>query len=113
MILHRRLHDPATKDYIARRVAEGKTRRDAVRLLKRYLARHLYRVLNQRATHDLTVIGASFPNSMSGSYQVTLDGLWTAAATQRWQVSPRRHAGIESAAADPSLRQQPDTTTRA
>jgi transposase len=47
VILHRRLHDPATRDYIARRVAEGKSRRDAVRLLKRYLARHLYRVLNQ------------------------------------------------------------------
>ncbi len=46
VILHRRLHDPATRDYIARRVAEGKTRRDAVRQLKRYLARHLYRVLN-------------------------------------------------------------------
>ena len=47
VILHRRLHDPATRAYIARRVAEGKTRRDATRLLKRYLARHLYRVLNQ------------------------------------------------------------------
>ena len=46
VIPHRRLHDPTTKDYIARRVAEGKTSRDAVRLLKRYLARHLYRVLN-------------------------------------------------------------------
>ena len=42
VILQRRLHDAATKDYIARRVAEGKTSRDAVRLLKRYLARHLY-----------------------------------------------------------------------
>ena len=48
VILHRRLHDPATKDYIARRVSEGKTTRDAVRLLKRYLARHLYRVLNNQ-----------------------------------------------------------------
>ena len=46
VILHRRLHDPATRDHIARRVAEGKTSRDAVRLLKRYLARHLHRVLN-------------------------------------------------------------------
>jgi transposase len=36
VILHRRLHDPATQAYIARRVAEGKSRRDAVRLLKRY-----------------------------------------------------------------------------
>jgi transposase len=50
VILHRRLHDPATKAYIARRVTEGKSRRDAVRLLKRYLARHLYRVLNQEPT---------------------------------------------------------------
>ena len=52
VILHRRLHDPATSAYIARRVAEGKTRRDAVRLLKRYLARHLYRVLENGAPPD-------------------------------------------------------------
>lgn len=45
MILHRRQHDPATRDYIARRIAEGKSRREATRLLKRYLARHLYRLL--------------------------------------------------------------------
>ena len=45
VILHRRQHDPATRDYIARRTADGKTTRDAVRLLKRYLARHLYRVM--------------------------------------------------------------------
>jgi transposase len=48
LILHRRLHDPATKAYIARRIAEGKSRRDATRLLKRYLARHLYRVLDNQ-----------------------------------------------------------------
>ncbi len=46
--LHRRQHDQATKDYIAKRIAEGKTRRDATRLLKRYLARHLYRLLEQQ-----------------------------------------------------------------
>jgi hypothetical protein len=34
---------------IARRVAEGKSSRDATRILKRYLARHLYRVM-QNAT---------------------------------------------------------------
>ncbi len=38
VILHRRLHDQTTKDYIARSVSEGKITRDAVRLLKRYLA---------------------------------------------------------------------------
>jgi len=46
--LHRRHHDQQTKDYIAKRIAEGKTRRDATRLLKRYLARHLYRLLQQQ-----------------------------------------------------------------
>jgi len=46
--LHRRHHDPATRDYIARRIAEGKTTREATRLLKRYLARRLYRLLEQQ-----------------------------------------------------------------
>ena len=46
--LHRRQHDPATRDYIARRISEGKSSRDATRLLKRYLARHLYRLLEQQ-----------------------------------------------------------------
>jgi transposase len=45
--LHRRHHDPATRAYIDRRIAEGKTAREATRLLKRYLARHLYRLLQQ------------------------------------------------------------------
>jgi transposase len=45
--LHRRQHDARTRDYIAQRIAEGKSRRDATRLLKRYLARHLYRLLQQ------------------------------------------------------------------
>ncbi len=49
VILHRRQHDPATRDYIARRLAEGKTSREATRVLKRYLARHLFRVM-QNAT---------------------------------------------------------------
>jgi transposase len=40
---------PATLDYVARRRAEGKTDREIRRCLKRYLARHLYRELNNRA----------------------------------------------------------------
>jgi hypothetical protein len=39
----------ATRDYIERRVAEGKSARDATRILKRYLARHLYRVMQKAA----------------------------------------------------------------
>jgi transposase len=50
VILHRRHHDPVTQAYIARRLAEGGTSRDAVRVLKRYLARHLYRVLNNQVS---------------------------------------------------------------
>ncbi len=45
IVLHRSQHDPATRDYIAKRIAEGKSRRDATRLLKRYLARRLFRLL--------------------------------------------------------------------
>ena len=48
IILHRRHHDAATKAYIAKRVSEGKSQREAVRLLKRYLARHLYRLLQNQ-----------------------------------------------------------------
>ena len=48
IVLHRRHHDPTTRDYIARRISEGKSSRDATRLLKRYLARHLYRLLEQQ-----------------------------------------------------------------
>jgi transposase len=44
IITRSRAHQP-TRDYIARRVAEGKTPREARRCLKRYLARHLYRLL--------------------------------------------------------------------
>jgi transposase len=48
IVLHRRQHDPNTQAYIERRLAEGKSRRDATRLLKRYLARHLYRLLQNQ-----------------------------------------------------------------
>jgi transposase len=48
IVLHRRQHDPTTRDYIAKRIAEGKSRRDATRLLKRYLARHLHRLLQNQ-----------------------------------------------------------------
>jgi transposase len=48
VVLHRRQHDRATQLYIQRRIAEGKSRREATRLLKRYLARHLFRLLQQQ-----------------------------------------------------------------
>jgi transposase len=43
--LTRPKHDPATRAYAARRLAEGKTPREIKRRLKRYLARRLFRIL--------------------------------------------------------------------
>ena len=40
-----RVHQPA-KDYIARRVSEGKTKREAIRCLKRHLVRTIYNTMN-------------------------------------------------------------------
>jgi hypothetical protein len=44
LVTRKRSH-PATIAYIERRMQEGKTRREATRCLKRYLARNLYRLL--------------------------------------------------------------------
>ena len=38
-------HDPATKAYLARKEAEGKTTKGALRSLKRHLARHFHQLL--------------------------------------------------------------------
>lgn len=45
IVLVRLMHDPATRAYAARRAAEGKTPREIKRCLKRYVARHLFRIL--------------------------------------------------------------------
>jgi hypothetical protein len=42
--------DPATRAYVEKRTAEGRTLREIRRCLKRYLARQIYRHLN--ATSD-------------------------------------------------------------
>jgi transposase len=49
ILLARRQHHPPTIAYIQRRVSEGKSSREAGRCLKRYLARHFYRLLEQTA----------------------------------------------------------------
>ena len=48
LVTRKRTH-PATIAYIERRIQEGKTRREATRCLKRYLARSLYRLLENGA----------------------------------------------------------------
>jgi transposase len=48
-------HDPKTQAYVERRRAEGKTTREIIRCLKRYIARQLFRDLNTiRHTLDAT-----------------------------------------------------------
>ena len=50
--------DPATRAYIARRVAEGKTEREAIRCIKRFLARRVWRLLEHSNINDCAVKGA-------------------------------------------------------
>ena len=45
VVLVRLRWDPATRAYVDRRISEGKTRREAMRCLKRYIARDLYKIL--------------------------------------------------------------------
>ncbi|MCL2420028.1 MAG: hypothetical protein FWD04_12120, partial [Conexibacteraceae bacterium] len=46
-------HDPATKEYLARKAAEGKTTKGALRSLKRHLARRFYRLLAEPPADQL------------------------------------------------------------
>jgi transposase len=48
LVTRRRAHAP-TINYIERRIQQGKSRREATRCLKRYLARNLYRLLEHGA----------------------------------------------------------------
>lgn len=48
--MHRTIHDPETRVYVEKRRAQGKTDREIRRCLKRYLARRIYRHLNQAAS---------------------------------------------------------------
>ena len=43
--LARMRRDQRTKEYVARRTQEGKSKREIIRCLKRYIAREAYRVL--------------------------------------------------------------------
>lgn len=43
-------HDPAARHYLQRRQSEGKTKREIIRCLKRYLARRVWTILTQPPT---------------------------------------------------------------
>ena len=52
MFFVRLARDERTRQYLARRQAEGKTKTEAIRCLKRYLARELFRLLPAPNTYD-------------------------------------------------------------
>jgi transposase len=52
-------HQP-TKDYVARRTAEGRTKKEIMRCLKRYIAREAYPLLLASPGRELLVLGESF-----------------------------------------------------
>jgi transposase len=45
IVLVRMRHDPATRAYVARRTAEGKTPKEIIRCLKRFVAREVYQAI--------------------------------------------------------------------
>ncbi len=55
--LERARHDPTTAAYLARKQAEGMNRMEALRCLKRYLARRVWHLLTDPARTPQTVLG--------------------------------------------------------
>ncbi|MEV6332657.1 winged helix-turn-helix domain-containing protein [Streptomyces sp. NPDC051909] len=53
IVLVRMLHDPRTREYVARRTLEGLKTKDIFRCLKRFVAREVYRYLTS-AFNDVT-----------------------------------------------------------
>ena len=53
VVVRLRWHQP-TKDYMARRLTEGKSKQEIIRCLKRYVAREVFAVLNQMDQDALT-----------------------------------------------------------
>ena len=56
-------HDPATRAYLDRKIAEGKTPKQAIRCLKRHLARRFHRLLTE-PTPDRATIPTTTPSPM-------------------------------------------------
>jgi transposase len=55
IVIVRMAHDPATRAYVERRTKEGRSKREIIRCLKRYVARELYPHLTHRAAHQPTL----------------------------------------------------------
>lgn len=55
IVMVRMSHDPRTRAYVARRTAEGKTKKEIMRCLKRYVAREIYNTLKTLTQPAATV----------------------------------------------------------
>jgi hypothetical protein len=48
------VHDPRTRDYVAKRIATGNSRKEIMRILKRYIVRELFPLLIEAfGSHEL------------------------------------------------------------
>ena len=73
-------HDPETQLYFERRVKEGKTTYEVIRILKRYVAREVYRYLPRGKIPELrewlspvlSSFGADFPAIRRPSARATI-----------------------------------------
>lgn len=59
IILARLRWDTRTRDYVERRISEGKTRREAIRCLKRYVAREIYQTITLPRQTTMTPASAA------------------------------------------------------
>ncbi|MFC6705670.1 IS110 family transposase [Flexivirga alba] len=55
IVINRIAHHQPTRDYIARRTANGLKKRDVIRCLKRYVARDVQRLITQALTESITL----------------------------------------------------------
>jgi transposase len=58
IVITRMAHDPRTATYVARRVAEGKTKKETIRCLKRYVAREVYRELVVHVPQEIAALAS-------------------------------------------------------
>lgn len=86
IVLVRMSKDQRTRDYVAKRTADGKSKKEIMRCLKRYVAREIYRVLQNPRPVPLT-------NDLRPKRQIRHITLTTAA--QQFNVWPSSISRIE------------------
>ena len=47
--------DERTRSYVAKRTAEGKSKKEIIRCLKRYIAREIYRILSSLSLREPSI----------------------------------------------------------